>query len=560
MKKNKPPIVLAFVCLIFAFLNILHVLTSSLKTPEGTIYLASGLFAADYWGYLSLIAQGYRGNWRLDNLFTSELTKSYRMINWPYLLIGHLSRILKITLQEGYWSAVFVLTAVLVFFAYRLIVRILREKNYLVWPTFLIYLFSGPFWWIKSLTPLAVNYDEVNWYYRTVFFDRISVIVHHLLANLLVIWLFTILEEFFSSVVSKEKGRIVRIFGKIVFLILVIMSLTPIKLTYLSLAFAVGFFLIFVQNKGLRVPKIFGFYSILLFILSLVLFVFGLYMRQDLSGLYFPELKDWERNALEFPPLKQFLSASGPVFLLGIAGFLYLILSKVKLPAVFLAGMTATALSYSLFYTKFSQLFDNHNSRLLFPESYLFLSLSLVLALDFCLVKRKKNSNQLIWLPTVFLILFGLVCWPKAFSDREWPNPNKGFPEYFQYLPEEIADGLAFIEKQPGENKIVLLTPDPGLANLVPIFSQAKVFVARALGTINFVERFVQAKVFYFGGEPLKNKINFLKKEKISHIIWTIYDVPEKDIGKFVQPPFFVSGMPLELVFANSEIRIYAVR
>ncbi len=48
-------------------------------------------------------------------------------------------------------------------------------------------------------------------------------------------------------------------------------------------------------------------------------------------------------------------------------------------------------------------------------------------------------------------------------------------------------------------------------------------------------------------------------KEKIGDIVWTIYDAQIYNIKDFTKPLFFVPGLPLKLIFANSEILVFKV-
>ncbi|MGB9911614.1 MAG: hypothetical protein ACPLKP_03395 [Microgenomates group bacterium] len=552
----KKLIVVYLISFLIAFLNIFQVVWYEAKTPYNTQYLApDGHYPIDYFAYLISIAQGFRGKWQLVNLLTSENTPSYWVISWPYLLIGHFSRIFGLLPQFGYWIAVFGLTFLIIFITYFLIKITLAKNKFLVFPVFLIYIFAGPFWQINNLNPLKIDFFPLTWYYKTLIFSRLSAIPHHLFANLLILLFFLFSYYFFENFLKKIHSRKnFFYFLAITFVLVLIFSLTPIKITYLFFTFILTFIYCFFLHYRHKISFRLFFFKILFYLipLGLLLLFFGLYFQKNSQGAFLPELKTFEKEEMEFPSLKNFLLGSGPLLILGIIAFWLLIFTGFNQISPFLfLGLTATFLSYLLFYTPFSAFFNNHNSRLLFGESYLFFSITLGLSLEKIALKLKLNPKKLIIFFLLFFTLFSLPAWYAYLPTRLETDPF--FEKNYRYLPLEIIEGLTYLNTK-SNSQTIILTPPNFLGLILPVFVEGRVFCGSPSGTHQYYPKALMAANFYGEKTSIEEKIKFLKENKIKYVIYVSPDL-DPNLPDYISKNF--SKLNLKLIFSNSKIKIF---
>jgi len=248
---------------------------------------------------------------------------------------------------------------------------------------------------------------------------------------------------------------------------------------------------------------------------------------------------------MEFPTPVRFLLASGPVFILGWLGLIFLILKKSRLPLVLVFGLLASFLSYFLFFTPVSLFFNNHNSRFIFSEAYLFLSLVLFFALEKILPQK---NFKLFWLLVAILAVFSFPSFFQVLKGRI--KSLESVSSLHQYLDKEILAGFRFLDRLPKE-KIVLTSPNSDFGAVLPAFVRAKVFLGYWPATTNYHQKLSQAQDFYNGKMSREEQKEFLTKNSINYIILTAYDFSEKPLFLFSESDFL-------LVFSNPKIQIFA--
>ena len=345
----------------------------------------------------------------------------------------------------------------------------------------------------------------------------------------------------------------------IAFLLFLVMSIAPIEVTYLLPAFGAAlvyslFFYRFFKPKGIL------FNGISFEVLVLGLFLFGLYFQKNIASFYNEEVGIAEiSNHMAWPTLKNFFFASGPVLILAIPALLILCRNVIKAfihPSLFM-GVTASILSYALFSTKISLLFNTHNSRFLFPDAYLFMAMVVFLALDELKAKSWKKK-AVIWLTTILIIGFSVPA--NYFILKLRGEKRTSFTEeYYEYLPDDLVDGLKFLENESLKNPLVLTTVVSGLRMFLPIYTQARVYATNYAHTINFPQKAKNCNDFFTNVMSDQQKIDFLRREKINYLVFSIYDLGDLD-KKFLHEPYFISpNLPLKLIFSNSKVVIYKV-
>jgi len=564
MKKRLPDLLALFLAILAGFGNVSSIVFNYLKTPSGTQYLGTNSFyPPDYLFYLSYLVRGLKGHWQIFNPLSEDGKIGFWVIHWPYIIIGQLSRLFSLSAPAGYWVGVFLLTCLIVFSAYIFLKLVFSaiDKNYLVFPTLFVYLFAGPFLKVQQ-NPFKFEVWRINWYYQADFFERISTIPHHLVSNWGVMIFFICSLTFFNSLKKENFLRSSFLaFFELAGSLLLVMSINPLKLTYLLPALGISFLYGIFANKRIRFASILV-HSFLLIFLGLILFLFGLYFQKNVA-LYnlFAEIAAWEKSISRWPDLKNFILGSGPVFVLAISGLLIIgkQIVKFSLPPSIIMGISASILSYALFFTRLASLLGTHNARFLFPDAYLFMAIVIFLAID-SLIKGKSFKRTAIFLVTILIICFSaptvyFVLKARSSDHRDFEHAKS----VYKYLPDEIVEGFQFLDRRSSDHPLVLTTTVSGMGMLVPVFTEARVYAYRSLSTIDFPRKAKNCNDFFTGVMSGWQKINFLRQEKIDYLVISIYDFGSPEVNNLRHPYFISKDLPLELIFINSQLAIYKV-
>lgn len=547
---------------LIGFFNTLHVILLSFKTPPGKMFMGVGHFFLDYYNYLSMIAEGSRGDWQITTQMTTERFPRYWAIYWPYLLIGKIGKFFSLSAVSSYWLSVFILSVLVIWFSYYLISMICESKSHLIISVFLIFLTASPFFKLISLIPLEMKVYEISWYLQAPIFSRLTVIPHHLLASISVIGVFVFSSSFFAYLTGwledKKQPQSSKSFLMIVACFLLLGSLFPLRIVYLAPGFALSLLFILVRSQTKDKRKIFKVLGYI-FLLAVILGLEGAVVKTNIEGIYSPDMVRWETNAMEFPPLKIFILGSGPVLILAFLTIFYFIkkvfyAAKSIQPTLFF-GLVSSAISYILFYTKISLIFKNHNSRFLFPEAYLFMAILIIWVWEKNFSAPFRRKKMIVCFLVLGFCLFSILPLKDFLTERLNPPLSDS---HYQYLDQGIIAGLEFVGKQKGK-KIILGAPKSDFGLLVPVFADSFSFVGRWLLTVDYNRKLNEANLFFRGNWDLATKKDFLVRNKIDYLLWSQLDVLKEKPEEFISPPFITSGLPVKLVFSNSQINIYRV-
>ena len=541
-------VIAVFIAFIFASLNIYPVLYGASIAPDSRIYLGTGHFFADYLNYLAIVAQVTRGHWQSVNPFTSEPLSGYWVVAWPYLFAGNLGRLVGFTPQVCYWLAVFILGLAVVLAAYWLLAKICR------WPTaaLIIYLTTCGFY-LLGLNPLFVKLYPFNWYYNVLSFSRISNIPHQMLSSVLTSFLFVVFyywQKDLPKIGINRKGIIV--WGSFTLICLVLLTGMPIRLVYLLPSVFFGLLFSFFQKKGFDFKNLSGFMpQVGFFVLLLIgLVLFSQVARADFAGAYFPEVLKWEREQMQVVGLWEFIRGSGPVFIMAVIGLIVLFSRKsgALLSPVLLAGLLASILSYGLFFTKISLFFDNHNSRFLFSEAYIFMS---VVVTEWLGAAKKKIYLAI---GVAFLVLFSILpFW--AFIKEKTAKLVTDNP--FEYADKKVVAAFDYL-RQSDSQAIVLTPPDFQPRLTLPVFADNRLYLGRWLSTIDYENKEAKVKEFYSCHTSTSGQVQFLRENNIGWFILSDLDEPTS-FSRWFWQHCGVASIPLELKFKNEKLEIYQV-
>ncbi|HNP89599.1 MAG TPA: hypothetical protein PKI75_03185, partial [Candidatus Woesebacteria bacterium] len=172
--------------------------------------------------------------------------------------------------------------------------------------------------------------------------------------------------------------------------------------------------------------------------------------------------------------------------------------------------------------------------------------------------------GRVVWLIAILLVSFSLPSFVVVLKDKlSEPMGFEGAAHLVKYLPDEIVAGMQFLGARDSTNPLVLTTTSSGLNIILPVYAQARIYASWGLGTIDFPQKLKNSSDFFSNTLSDQQKINFLRREKINYLIFTIYDLPpgvDRMEIKYLNELYFISpGLPLELIFSNAKMVIYKV-
>ena len=315
------------ISLIVATINIFHVIIGLAKTPDGFTYLATGHYYLDYFEYLQHIASGLSGRWLPLNYFsTDDFGVDSRF--FPYIILGKIAWIFRLSPVTVYWMAVFFLTIFTLIGFYFIIDLILKKQAFhLKIIAFFIVIFSGPFYKIITDRGRFVLNPYDFWYGPSVFIRRFELIPYHALGVVLLLLIIIIINKIWGRLASLSTRTVFVIGIGVAGLMDIMMTFSPIALISFVPALLVVSAIDFIREKNNR----FKIFLLNLIILVLIIPV-GLYLRNTpgYGGIGF------EMNWIERVPFWFLLLNLGPIVLFFPFGLAYFYFNRLSF--IFFAG------------------------------------------------------------------------------------------------------------------------------------------------------------------------------------------------------------------------------
>lgn len=530
---------------IVSILVVLHVIIGLAKRPDSHEYMATGHYYLDYFYYLTPIAQGMRGQVLSFQQFSIEDNFKYPHL-WPYILIGQIARVIKLTPVMAYWLAVFAISFVLLILLYRTIKKLLGTESVLVRiGAVLMTLFAGSFFTVQYTGQNIQVTDYVFWYSIGNFFRRFEPVPHHLLGSLIVLNIFLSSSDFMLKV---KNLNLIEVLKKSFWLSILFVLLLSFNSYSIIVPFSALFITIFVYMLGafLRKEKYYLNYLIFLTIIFSLVFFSVLLLRSYYATSPFMErFKSVELNLHQDPGIKLMLLNTGPIIILFFLGLKKYFKRVSGLKVLFL---TFLLVSYIFYFSPLDRIIGTHNGRFLSGINYLVLGSAGALGLSqiSSFFKRKKKAMFIIFL-LVFL-LYSSIPTIRTFlgiiNDRNIFSP-------ITYLPKGIVNGFELLDKLPQKGNI-MVTPSQFLGQVLPVFSDRKVYIARQIVTPDYIAKNITASNFYLGNMTEQEAKKLLRDNAIAYVILTsIEGYSEKSLYGYSF---------LKEVYKNKDILIFSAK
>ncbi len=536
LNKIVPVLVIA---IIISLLNIVNVILGLAKTLPNQIYLASGHYYLDYLTYLQAIIQGKRGGWFYYNPYSATDLSRTIFIYWPYLLIGEIGKLFRLSPFFLYWLAVFTFSTVIIVLAYLMMKKLLLNHQATL-IALLFFLFSTPFYYFRwEANGLKPTYVKI-WYSYSTLADRFRPVPHHLLAYILTILALFLMSQ---SLFFIGKGLSGAAFKRIIMFFLTIFFLLTIypyyALNFILAAVIVSLILILTPGKTKGTVKVSFLFTLAAALFTLMLGLvfknlaknFPSFAQAAQYDLPFQEHPRWYYIFLDLGPLIIFVP-------LGLKSFFG------KLNEARIVVLSFVLASFVLYLSFTNTLIGTFNQRFLGPVNYILLGSLAVLGIESIAGFWKKNQRLLLILLSLLVLISFMPLNLKDFKEK-LNDPNLNTRLTLGHL-----QGVLALADYPGEGCI--LTTPYGFSSLaIPVFVDRKVCLGRIIFVSDFEKKEGLNYLFYQGQITEEEARDFVKKSRAAYVFLAAADGYQA--GPLARYSF------LKPVFNNGEAVIFKV-
>ncbi|MBI3379686.1 hypothetical protein HY029_02955 [Candidatus Gottesmanbacteria bacterium] len=501
-------------------------------TPAGKTFPLVHNHITDYYYYLSLMHQGYEGNWLLTSRMTPEEFKPVFAQTF-FALLGHIARVFHLSLVTVYFISRIV-SAVLLMLVVILVVRKLFEKKRHIILACLLVFFSTSFWTISYSSGHFSISQFLSFWTRMDTILRTTYLPHHILSTtlgLLSIW-------FLGESLDKRgiKNTILAgicgsLGGFIYFA-----SMANI-IGGVAIAFIIFFIPIVMRQKRFLtfLPHFFIYFAIcsmaFFYLLGLARTTFP-WSTYTTAG---------ERFTFGFF-VREYIGGLGPTLILTILGIPAILSDKKWLPKLLFGWVIFPFIGLLFISRIFWQFADIYY---LEAASYIPLGILSVYGwktLEVKVFKKIRGSSVIL---TIVLLLYFV---PPIITSFQTELARYSPYYYNLYIPNEALDGIKWLDTYTPKESVVLAGGYFGA--IIPAFSHDRVVYGHPANTYRSAEKSETVNLF-FAQNDVNKAAQIIKRYNVSYIFY----------GPDTDPPNekFLNGLGISQAYVNNIIKIFKV-
>jgi hypothetical protein len=467
------------------------------NAPQFTVFTGAVHYPPDYQYYLSYITQGTDHWLRAYHLYTSE-SPTLEFSNWIYVLAGHITSFFHINAPVTYQLMVVAGSVVYLVTAYKLIGLCVKNNRHIQMISYILFLLS-------NALP-NIHMEKGSWIFGYFFpFNnlghpllRLTNVPHHLAISCLIMASLYAVNVFWQQ---RKKLQLVFI-GILGFLL---SAMQPLH--WALVGAVVGLTGLYLWRKtrtlSVMVPVI---------VFGIAGLIPALYLRHLYSLPPYSNMLAWEALQQIRIPFIHFLRLNGPVMILGIIGTLWVV-KKMNVAAATL--LLSSVISVGLFFSPLPERLNMLNIR--FITVIPTLTASLITGQLLVMIAKKLDPKR-VMLCTWFLVAITLgitfpVTWNQYMGRIDIAPPQ----DMNTYLPLGAYKIYQTAQRVIGPTDIVL--SDYILSVSFAGMTGKHVYVAHAIGTIDFYRKLAEANAFIYTAQTPEEKIAWLKKNSIAYIL-----------------------------------------
>lgn len=519
-----------FIAIFVSFLNILHVLLSSLKNPPSHFYLWTGHYFSDYFTYLQVMVQGARGRWLVENPFsTDDYTQTFLGYG-PDLLMGKIGGLFRLPPMITYWFFVAFCSFILALLIFLTLHSLLPKKPfYLQFSAFLLTLFATSFFKIKEGKIIPIE----AWYAPSHLFERFGCVPRHILDQIIGLLIILILAKTLVKIKQYSLRKIFLQALVIGFLLSLLLSFSFISINLIGAIFLTGSYFL-LKSLLLRKREFWRYLFLLTLIMALVLLaVLVVKFFQTQSGVML--------RSREFGQLQQVKLSPSFLFLLFVPLVLFSPLGVVSffrsLSPLRMLIFSLFIISLIFFFSSIGFYLGDTNMRFLTPLMYIFLAVLAILGIEQLTSLFKPTFRKKLVMAVAILLLFYFTLPNIIFFYQNRLNDPSLIS--IGYIPLEFVEGIEFLNVFPGQTAVLTGTSSL-LGNLLPVFADKRVYLGRLIFTPMYERKVDLTSLFYQGKMNPNQAEDFLRKNGIDFVLWSTWDGNFDPLTKydFLKPIF----------------------
>lgn len=490
-------------------------------------------YTDDYSIYLSNIYQGQYGRWTLLDKHTSEPHKG-TIIHNEYLLWGKFTNLFKLDPIISYHLFRFSMGAVLLLVIYLFLKSLFPANCGIRILSFLFILFSFGFPKISQSASGTTIDQYMQWLTELDVFARFVALPHYLLGN--IFFLLNVIVFFKISVSGINIHK-----SSFIILTSVLMALIhPVSVVSLSAYYAIFIFLAFFINPLFYLKNLRNLRDLMLpFIITVISAApILLYYKYLMTIPPWNHMAAWEGVTKYNIPLKDYVGAIGPNFLLAPIGLAFAIRSwKIRYWLFLLSWILGFFLLVFFSYPFL------HISEIRLMQSFIFIPFAILGANAVYSISKLVSKKHFVLVIGIFCLILFAISSPlyiNSFKHKLFYYPGNSM---LAFPPKEWLKSLYWLRDNTPKNSVVLCAYQAGTA--IPFVSGNTVYTGHVWATLDRERKETLRDKFTTNKMTEKEAYDFFKKEKIDYFFNGYQEAsmgfnPEK--YRFLKP-VFSSGM-----------------
>lgn len=534
---------------IFVFIIITFAVTLSLsqtflyicKTPQGAVYPLVHNYIEDYYYYIHVMRQGFDGMWKATSRLTPEVYAP-QFVNVFLLLLGHISRLLRIPLAYAYTAARIIGGALLLILSY-IFAWLIYPKSKAERISALILVAFGTYWWgLKEgslrVLPLVSSWTELDPIFR------ISYIPHHLWSKVFFVLVLILLVRA-NTGKNQKLQRFITAGLAIIFTAAAGFASPVILATLVPVVFvwSVSETLI---NKGLKNQNLEDLYTPFAVIVSGIVTII---YHQKIMNSVFPwtSYKAWEdfmRYKINF---WEYTGLFGPVLIFFVLSIPFLIKKSPETRLILIWALSGWLLVF--FFARFVPL---SNTRYLAGYQFIPIGIGAVWGLTYL----SESIGRMLHIERnfVFLVILGCILIYSVIGIQASWEEHVGYvrtnltnPQV--YVPKEYTDAFAYLNLNTPKESVVLAPYY--VSTMIPAFSSNRVICGHKLMSLAYEERLGDIDRF-FSWKSATEAQGYINKYNVSYVFI--------DHLKNEPPEEYLNSLNAYGVYENPRVRIYKIK
>ncbi len=501
-----------FLSLLLIIANAWHVLSEWITNKPNELFTGIAHYYADYFLYISQIAQGAHGQFLFSNHLYTDEPLAPTWIYWFYVLLGKLSFLTNPFIL--YNVSLVILSGIVLFLLWKIIDAIYPKKSMAALVAFLFVATSSNFPRVIDVFSIPTQLLSDFWFSPTKALNRLGGVPHQIFQTILLLIIILLFSQYIKT--KKDNPQSTNYLSFVIyhlpFAILAFLSGSGSPMQMLLLTGSIVITTLYFRHK----------HALLVFSIAIPALIGALLTTREFALQPILVIaKAWEdAQQLSLTPW-QFFVALGPIGVLiplGIAPFIRS-LTPLKRVILFYGSFSIVA-----FFSPIPTLLHTSPTRWISPTSFILLPLLAAEGFQYISTVLHKFRSKIMIIaivPTMLLITYlilTIVSLRVQIQQRSEPLTSDIWLKFLNHIPMPYVEGLQVIQQNP-VNGVVLTDPQTPLDVIVPIFTDKRSFTGQSIHTLYPETKNALRQKFFSGKMSDVEVRQFFSDHAITYII-----------------------------------------